>query len=99
MGQEGVPVAPLGGRAPDPHRRTSDSNDDCIFGQYSSQREVFTSMVAPVVDEVMQGFNCTVFAYGQTGSGKTYTLDGTDKEPGILRRAVGDLFEIGTVLC
>ena len=39
---------------------------DKVFGQYSTQAEVFTTMVEPVVDEVIQGFNCTVFAYGQT---------------------------------
>lgn len=39
---------------------------DRVFGQRSTQAEVFTAMVAPVVDEVIQGYNCTVFAYGQT---------------------------------
>lgn len=28
------------------------------------------------VDNVVNGFNCTIFAYGQTGSGKTYTMFG-----------------------
>ncbi|ORZ08601.1 kinesin motor domain-containing protein, partial [Absidia repens] len=32
----------------------------------------------------------TVFAYGQTSSGKTYM--GTDSEPGIIRRAVDEIF-------
>ena len=27
-------------------------------------------------EEVLDGFNCTVFAYGQTGTGKTYTMEG-----------------------
>jgi kinesin family member 11 len=47
---------------------------DKVFGQYSTQAEVFTSMVAPVVDEVMEGYNCTVFAYGQTGTGNSLFL-------------------------
>jgi hypothetical protein len=25
--------------------------------------------VKPIVEEVLEGFNCTVFAYGQTGTG------------------------------
>jgi hypothetical protein len=33
---------------------------------------VYDSVVRPVVDEVLQGYNCTVFAYGQTGTGKTH---------------------------
>jgi len=28
------------------------------------------------VEEVVRGFNSTIFAYGQTGSGKTYTMFG-----------------------
>lgn len=28
------------------------------------------------VDNVVLGYNCTIFAYGQTGSGKTYTMFG-----------------------
>ena len=33
---------------------------------------MYDSVVRPVVDEVLQGYNCTVFAYGQTGTGKTH---------------------------
>ena len=69
---------------------------DKVFGQYSTQREVFNSMVAPVVDEVMQGFNCTVFAYGQTGTGKTHTMEGNVTDPeqmGIIPRSVHYIFE------
>jgi hypothetical protein len=35
-------------------------------------------VVAPLIGQVMQGYNCTVFAYGQTGTGKTYTMEGGD---------------------
>jgi hypothetical protein len=28
------------------------------------------------VEDVLRGFNSTIFAYGQTGSGKTYTMFG-----------------------
>ncbi len=30
----------------------------------------------PIVDNVLDGFNSTVFCYGQTGSGKTFTMMG-----------------------
>lgn len=33
----------------------------------------------PMVNEVLEGFNCTIFAYGQTGTGKTYTMEGECK--------------------
>jgi kinesin family protein 11 len=44
-------------------------NFDRVFGAYSRQEEVFESVVRPIVDETLAGFNCTVFAYGQTGTG------------------------------
>jgi kinesin family member 11 len=31
-----------------------------------------------MIDEVLAGYNCTVFAYGQTGTGKTYTMVGEE---------------------
>jgi kinesin family protein 11 len=33
-------------------------------------------MVSPIVDQVLDGYSCTVFAYGQTGTGKTHTMEG-----------------------
>ena len=30
------------------------------------------------IDDIMEGYNGTIFAYGQTGSGKTYTMYGQD---------------------
>ncbi len=44
-------------------------NFDKVFGMYSRQEEVFNSVVRPIVDETLAGFNCTIFAYGQTGTG------------------------------
>lgn len=32
--------------------------------------------VVPIVDQVLEGYNCTIFCYGQTGTGKTYTMEG-----------------------
>lgn len=34
----------------------------------------------------------TAFAYGQTSSGKTYTMNGWEKDPGIIPRAVEEVF-------
>lgn len=42
---------------------------DRVFGSYSRQEEVFESVVRPIVEETLAGFNCTIFAYGQTGTG------------------------------
>ncbi len=42
---------------------------DKVFGMYSRQEEVFETVVRPIVEETLAGFNCTIFAYGQTGTG------------------------------
>ncbi|KAG5075875.1 hypothetical protein JHK84_057106 [Glycine max] len=48
--------------------------------------------VEPILRSAMDGHNVCVFAYGQTGTGKTFTMDGTNKEPGIIPRALEELF-------
>lgn len=47
-----------------------------VFGPTSQQKDLFDAAVSPVVNEVLEGYNCTIFAYGQTGTGKTYTMEG-----------------------
>lgn len=32
---------------------------------------LWDEVVRETLDEVMMGYNCTIFAYGQTGTGKT----------------------------
>ncbi|VDP44318.1 unnamed protein product [Schistosoma margrebowiei] len=64
---------------------------DHVFNQYSKQIDVYKSMVAPMIEEIILGYNCTIFAYGQTGSGKTFTM--TDPLAGIIPRALSHLFE------
>lgn len=69
---------------------------DKVFGTYSTQEEVFESIVRPIVDEVLAGFNCTIFAYGQTGTGKTYTMEGdvnSEDNAGIVPRSVKAILE------
>ena len=35
---------------------------DRVFGPNAKQVEVYKSVVAPMLDEVLMGYNCTVFA-------------------------------------
>ena len=44
--------------------------------KYHSQRKVFDDLGQGVLDNAVQGFNCSLFAYGQTGSGKSYSMVG-----------------------
>ncbi|THH33841.1 hypothetical protein EUX98_g250 [Antrodiella citrinella] len=53
---------------------------DMVFGPEADQALIYHDVVSPMLDEVLQGYNCTLFAYGQTGTGKTYTMQG-DLEP------------------
>lgn len=51
-----------------------------MFGPQSQQRDLYDQAVVPIVNEVLEGFNCTIFAYGQTGTGKTYTMEGSGRK-------------------
>ncbi|KAF2009334.1 kinesin family protein-like protein [Aaosphaeria arxii CBS 175.79] len=73
---------------------------DKVFSSSADQTMVFEEVVVPIMDEVMSGFNCTIFAYGQTGTGKTYTMSGdiSDMLPlpddaGIVPRVLYSLFD------
>lgn len=55
---------------------------------------MYHSHIAPVVRAAVEGYNGTVFAYGQTGSGKTHTMSGSDAEPGVIPRAVEQIFQM-----
>ncbi|GAB7357684.1 hypothetical protein MBLNU459_g0173t1 [Dothideomycetes sp. NU459] len=72
---------------------------DRVFSPAADQAMLFEDVVEPILDEVLSGFNCTIFAYGQTGTGKTYTMSGdiTDTQPlpegaGIIPRVLHSLF-------
>ncbi|KAF2148798.1 kinesin heavy chain [Myriangium duriaei CBS 260.36] len=75
-------------------------NFDKVFSPAADQEMIFNDVVSPILDEVLGGFNCTIFAYGQTGTGKTYTMSGdiTDQQPlpeaaGIIPRVLYALFD------
>ncbi|XP_061559128.1 kinesin-like protein KIF18A isoform X3 [Phycodurus eques] len=66
---------------------------DHVFGENSTQDDIFENTTKGVLNSVMNGFNCTVFAYGATGAGKTHTMLGTPNEPGVMYRTMKDLFK------
>ncbi|ONM00596.1 Kinesin-like protein KIN-5D [Zea mays] len=76
---------------------------DKVLGPKSQQQDVFNHAVVPLVSEVLDGYNCTIFAYGQTGTGKTYTMEGgggkalnadLPTDAGVIPRAVKCIFDI-----
>ncbi|XP_033255744.1 kinesin-like protein Klp61F, partial [Drosophila miranda] len=46
---------------------------DRSFGPESKQCDVYAVVVSPLIEEVLSGYNCTVFAYGQTGTEQNRT--------------------------
>lgn len=56
----------IGADAASAHRFTFDR----VFAPGSTQEEVYETVARPTIDDVLAGFNGTIFAYGQTGSGK-----------------------------
>lgn len=58
----------------------------------SPNKPIYTTVARSHVHAAMEGFNAVIFAYGQTASGKTYTLSGSEDEPGIIPRAMRDVF-------
>lgn len=75
---------------------------DKVFGPTSQQKDLYEQAVSPIVNEVLEGYNCTIFAYGQTGTGKTYTMEGGARkkngefpnDAGVIPRAVRQIFDI-----
>ncbi|GAD96318.1 kinesin family protein [Paecilomyces variotii No. 5] len=73
---------------------------DRVFSPAADQAIIYEDVVAPILNEMLSGYNCTIFAYGQTGTGKTYTMSGdmTDTlgllsdNAGIIPRVLYSLF-------
>ncbi|XP_072376972.1 kinesin-like protein KIF11 [Diabrotica undecimpunctata] len=75
---------------------------DRVFKSTATQIELYLHVIAPLIQDVVEGYNCTVFAYGQTGTGKTYTMTGEkcnlvgnwreDVHAGVIPRAAFHIF-------
>ncbi|OAP59272.1 hypothetical protein AYL99_06570 [Fonsecaea erecta] len=69
---------------------------DRVFDMSSQQADIFDFSIRSTVEDVMNGYNGTVFAYGQTGAGKSYTMmgdmDDSDKK-GIIPRITEQIFD------
>ncbi|CAH2021320.1 unnamed protein product [Acanthoscelides obtectus] len=66
---------------------------DHVFKQECTNSDVYGSVVKPLVDSFMEGFNATIFAYGQTSSGKTHTILGNKTDPGLFQLVSNQLFQ------
>lgn len=69
---------------------------DRVWGDDSTQEEVYEYIGVPILESAMDGFNSTIFAYGQTGSGKTWSLMGNKENPGITPSCCIGIFKLIT---
>ncbi|KAI4736172.1 kinesin-domain-containing protein [Aureobasidium sp. EXF-12298] len=69
---------------------------DRVFDMACRQSDVFDFSIRPTVDDILNGYNGTVFAYGQTGAGKSYTMMGSDigsnDHKGVIPRITEQIF-------
>lgn len=75
---------------------------DCVLSAEADQNMVYSEAMQGVLEDVLLGYNCTVFAYGQTGTGKTHTMEGDLSEymetfapdAGVIPRTLYRLFHV-----
>ncbi|XP_075248728.1 kinesin-like protein KIF3A isoform X2 [Convolutriloba macropyga] len=68
---------------------------DNVFSDTSKQADVYNITARKIVDNVLEGYNGTIFAYGQTGTGKTFTMEGVRSQPelrGIIPNSFAHIF-------
>ncbi|NXG77811.1 KI20A protein, partial [Baryphthengus martii] len=63
-----------------------------IFGPDVGQKMFFDETMKQVVKDVLNGQNWLVYTYGITNSGKTHTIQGSNKDGGILPRSLAVIF-------
>ncbi|KAK9901666.1 hypothetical protein WJX75_007339 [Coccomyxa subellipsoidea] len=65
---------------------------DHVIPENATNEQVYASVARDVVRTVATGRSGAVMMYGATGSGKTWTMTGGAGDPGIVQRAITDLF-------
>ncbi|XP_053374888.1 kinesin-like protein KIF22 [Mercenaria mercenaria] len=65
-----------------------------VYGMESTQLQIYTDCVKPLLPKALKGQNVSIFAYGPTGAGKTHTMLGTSTNPGVIPRVINGLFEM-----
>ncbi|CAD6198252.1 unnamed protein product [Caenorhabditis auriculariae] len=69
---------------------------DAVFPPATDQMTVYNVAARPIVDNVLKGYNGTIFAYGQTGTGKTFTMAGEMEKAesrGIIPNSFAHIFD------
>ncbi|KAI3438404.1 hypothetical protein D9Q98_000836 [Chlorella vulgaris] len=66
-----------------------------VFDCDTSQLEYYEQTAGPLVRDLLRNkqHNSVMMAYGITAAGKTYTIEGTKEAPGVMPRALVELFQ------
>ncbi|EEF52244.1 ATP binding protein, putative [Ricinus communis] len=72
---------------------------DHVFDESCTNAKIYELLTKDIIHAAVDGFNGTAFAYGQTSSGKTFTMNGSENDPGIIHRAVKDIFNKIEMTC
>ncbi|GIL50219.1 hypothetical protein Vafri_6438 [Volvox africanus] len=70
---------------------------DRVFSPGTTQENIFDEL-SELVQSALDGHKVCIFAYGQTGSGKTFTMLGSREQPGVIPRAMQQIFQSGQKL-
>merc|ERR1711966_268331 len=68
----------------------------------TTQRELYDETAFPIIENVIEGYNGTIFAYGQTGTGKSLTMQGPSEpkeQHGIIPNAFHHIFDTVNSSC
>jgi kinesin family protein 3/17 len=68
-----------------------------VFDDKSIQEHVYEKTAFKLVENVLEGYNGTIFAYGQTGCGKTHSMVGklnVEEERGIIPRTFNHILGV-----
>ncbi|CAL4203051.1 unnamed protein product, partial [Meganyctiphanes norvegica] len=66
-----------------------------LFINMNKLVDIYNLAARPIVENVLEGYNGTIFAYGQTGTGKTFTMEGVRSVPelkGIIPNSFAHIF-------
>ena len=69
---------------------------DAAYGMDSTTKIIYEDIAFTLVQNVIEGYNGTIFAYGQTGCGKSFSMEGIADHPdhkGITPRAFEHIFQ------
>eukprot|EP00768_Dysnectes_brevis_P004157 gnl/Dysnectes_brevis/2965_a3651_892.p1 GENE.gnl/Dysnectes_brevis/2965_a3651_892~~gnl/Dysnectes_brevis/2965_a3651_892.p1 ORF type:complete len:859 (+),score=247.66 gnl/Dysnectes_brevis/2965_a3651_892:59-2635(+) len=70
-------------------------NFDRIYPPGCSQSDVYNLAAKETIEQILKGYNGTIFAYGQTGAGKSFSMFGDINNPelkGIIPRGAAHIF-------